>query len=199
MLKEKTWKCKQGISPAQLNKRSEEEKLCKIILHPELNLHSNSIYRWMSDGNQLRASKLQSPSLLLYEKIPSQNSKCSLKIAPWAKSFLYSNFMFMQFQFVKDALNFMTTYKENSILFEGHACILRSRNANADPAQDNWFAPENVFKQREPFLCLLSILILDLKILCLVSSKSITINTYILTNLFIIRGLKGFRNMNWAV
>lgn len=43
----------------------------------------------------------------------------------------------MQFKSVKDALNFMTTYKENSILFEGHAWILRSRSSNADPVQDN--------------------------------------------------------------
>lgn len=54
----------------------------------------------------------------------------------------------MQFQFVKDALNFMTTYKENSILFEGHTCILRLRNSNADPAQENWFALEIVSKHR---------------------------------------------------
>lgn len=109
--------------------------------------------------------------------------------------------MFMQFQFVKDALNFMTTYKENNILFELYACILRSRNSNADPAQDNWFASENVFKQREPFLCLLSILLLDLKMLCLVSSKSIITYTYILiiTNLFIIMDLKGSRKMYGAL
>lgn len=44
--------------------------------------------------------------------------------------------MFMQFQFVKDALSFMTTYKENNILSEGHACILTSRNTSADPAEE---------------------------------------------------------------
>lgn len=168
---------------------------------PELNLHSNSIYRWINDGNQLRASKLQSPSLLLYEKIPPQHSKDSLKITPWAQFFLYNNFVFMQFQFVKDALNFMTTYKENSILFEGHACILRSRNSNTDPAQDNWFALENVFKQREVFLCLLSILLLHLKTLCIISSKIIIIYMHLLIiiNLSVILDLKGSRNTYGAV
>lgn len=57
----------------------------------------------------------------------------------------------MQFKFVKDALNFITIYKEKRFLFEGHACILRSRNSNTDPAHDNCFALENVFKQREAF------------------------------------------------
>lgn len=96
VLKEKPWKCKQGISPAQLNKRSEEEKLCEIILHPEFNLHSNSIYRWMNDGNQLRASKLQSPSLLLCEKIPSQHWKILTKnstlgpVLPLQQFFVYA-------------------------------------------------------------------------------------------------------------
>lgn len=95
----------------------------------------------------------------------------------------------------------MTTYKENSILFEGHACILRSRNSNADPAQENWFALEIVSKHREAFLCLLSILILDLKMLCLVSSKSIIVYMHILImiNLFIILHLRGSRNMYGAI
>lgn len=197
VLKEKPWKCKQGISPAQLNKRSEEEKLCEIILHPEFNLHSNSIYRWMNDGNQLRANKLQSPSLLLCEKIPSQHSKYSLKIALWAQSFLYNNFVFMQFQSVKDALNCMITYKENSILFEGHTCILTFQ---CWPSTRR-YALKNVFKQREAFLCLFSILILDLKMPCLVSSKSIIIYMHILmiTNLLIILDLKESRNMSGAI
>lgn len=43
-MKEKPWKWRQGIPLAQLNKRSKGEKLCEIILHLELNLHSNSIY-----------------------------------------------------------------------------------------------------------------------------------------------------------
>lgn len=55
---------------------------------------------------------------------------------PSAQFCLYSNFMFMQFQFVKDSLIFLTIYKENSIFFEGHACILRSRKTIADPAEE---------------------------------------------------------------
>lgn len=73
--KRKPWKQKQGIPLAQLNKRSKGEKLCEIILHLELNLHSNSIYGWMNDEDQLEGSELQSPSLLLYEKIQSRQSK----------------------------------------------------------------------------------------------------------------------------
>lgn len=172
-MKEKPWKWRQGIPLAQLNKRSKGEKLCEIILHLELNLHSNSIYGWMNDADQLKGSELHSPSLLLDEKIQSRWSKYSLKIPPSAWFFFYSNFMFMQFQFVKGAWSFMTTYKENNILFEGHACILRSRNTNADPAEEGTDFLLRMYLNKGNSVYSL---FWYLKILCLVSSKSIIIH-----------------------
>lgn len=160
-MKEKPWKWKQGIPLAQLNKRSKGEKLCEIILHLELSLHLNSIYVWMIDGDQLKGSELQSPPLLLlYKKIQSWQSKYSLKIPPSAQFLLYSNFMFMQFQFVKDALSFMTTIQRKQY-FIWRTCLhfKIQEHQRWSSRRENLFAPANVFKQRE--LCLLSILILD--------------------------------------
>lgn len=90
----------------------------------------------MNDGDQLKGSEFQLPSLLSHEKIQSRQSKHKLKIPPSAQSFLYSNFTFMQFQFVEDALSFMSTYKENNVLFEGYLYIFKSRSTNADPVEE---------------------------------------------------------------